>query len=89
MNKYKIDKVAYDRWAIWYKEFPKNKGSRLGVYKIIDLYSGTRNTKFAFRYKPREGQTQEQSDNAIINNTIHFFYKSKNTFRGNGSLERA
>ena len=77
MNKYKIESVLYDRWAVWYKMFPKNKGARIGVYKVIDLYSGTRNTKFAFRYKPREGQSQEQSDNLILSNCIRNFYKKK------------
>ena len=38
---------------------------------------GTRETRFAFRYKPREGQTQEQSDVAIISNCIKNFYKPK------------
>ena len=89
MSKYKIDKVVYDRWAVWYKEFDKQDGKKIGVYKIIDLYSGTRKSRIAIRYLPRKGQTQEQSDTAIINNTIHFFYKSRNVFRGNGNLNRA
>ena len=77
MSKYKIEKVMNDRYAVWYMPFPKSKGSRIGVYKIIDLYKTTRETRFAFRYKPREGQTQEQSDLAIITNCIRNFYKQK------------
>lgn len=82
MNKYKIEKVMYDRWAVWYMGFEKPQGKKIGVYKIIDLYKNTRETRFAFRYMPRKGQTQEQSDNAIISAAIHFFYKDKNAFRG-------
>lgn len=77
MNKYKIEKVMNDRWAVWYMPFPKRKGSRIGVYKIIDLYKTTRETRFAFRYKPREDQSQEQSDLAILTNCIRNFYKQK------------
>ena len=81
MNKfYKIEKVVNDRWAVWYKEFEKRQGHKIGVYAIIDLYPGTRITRYAYRYTPREGQTQEQSDNFIINNAINNFYKSKPFF---------
>lgn len=88
MNKYKIDRVMYDRWAVWYKDFEKPEGKKIGVYKIIDLYSGTREARTTFRYLPREGQTQEQSDMAIIVNKIHMFYKSKKMFRGNNNNVR-
>jgi len=77
MNKYVFKEVLYDRWAVWYKDFNKKKGSKIGVYKIIDLYSGTREKKFAFRYLPREDQTQEQSDNLILSNATRNFYRKK------------
>ena len=74
--KYKFNKVFNDRWSIWYKELPK-RGARIGVYKIFDLYAKTRTYRYAFRYKPRENQTQEGSDTNIIMNCIHNFYKKK------------
>ena len=74
---YKFEQVINDRYAIWYLAFPKRKGNRIGVYKLIDLYKPTRETRFAFRYRPREGQTQDQSDNAILVNCIRNFYKQK------------
>lgn len=76
-KKYNFENIMYDKYAIWYMPFPKRKGNRIGVYKIIDLYKDNRETRFAFRYKPREGQTQEQSDNLIIMNCIKNFYKQK------------
>lgn len=76
-KKYEFKETVYDRYAVWYLDFPKKKGSKIGCYRIIDLYKGTRETRFAFRYKPREGQTQEQSDVAIISNCIKNFYKPK------------
>jgi len=89
MNKfYKIDRVVYDRYAVWYKHFDKPEGKKIGVYKILDLYKGNRKAKVAYRYLPRKGQSQEQSDNIIISNTIHLFSKSKGGFRGNASLNR-
>jgi len=78
MNRYKIKEVKDERWAIWYMDFPKRRGGKIGCYKIIDLFKPTREKKFAFRYLPREGQTQEQSDNLIILNTINNFYKKRN-----------
>lgn len=75
-NKYEIKGVINDRWAVWYKDFDKKRGNRIGVYKIIDLYSGTRKCRFAFRYKPREGQSQEVSDSLIISNCIGNFNKT-------------
>ena len=77
MNKYKIQEVIRDRYAVWYMPFDKKKGKKIGCYKVVDLYSGTRNTRFAFRYLPREGQTQEQSDNLILANCISNFYRRK------------
>ena len=88
MSKYKIDRIMYDRWAVWYKEFDKQDGKKIGVYKIIDLYKGTREARTTFRYLPRTGQTQEQSDEAIINNKIANFYKTKKLFRGNNDSIR-
>ena len=95
MNKrYNLKEIINDRWAIWYIQFPKRKGNRIGCYKIIDLYKPVRTYKYAFRYKPREGQTQEQSDNAIIMNCIRGFYRPKvyignRIERGNTNLKTA
>ena len=75
-NKYEFVYVMNDRWAIWYKHFNKSYKARIGVYKIVDLYSGTRKCRFAFRYKPRQGQTQDQSDALIIMNCINNFTKT-------------
>lgn len=83
---YKIDRVVDDRWAVWYQEIGK-KG-KLGVYKIIDLYPGTRPTKFAFRWRVNGSKTQEQLDEQIINNAIRNFYKNGNGFRGNHDQSR-
>lgn len=74
--KYQFDRVINDRWSVWYKELPK-RGARIGVYKIFDLFAKTRTYRFALRYKPRENQTQEASDIAILMNGIHNFYKKK------------
>ena len=79
---YKIDRVVDDRWAVWYQEI--NAKGKLGVYKIIDLYPGTRPAKFAFRWKVNGSKSQEQLDSQIIFNAIKNFYKSGG-FRGNGS----
>lgn len=89
MNKrYKIDRVVNDRWAVWYMGFPNSK-SKLGVYRIIDLYPGTRPTRFAFRWKVKgKDKTQEELDAQIINNAIRYFYKGRGGFRGNRSLKR-
>lgn len=78
MNKrYKIDKVINDRWAIWYMDFPKDK-SKLGIWRIIDLYPGTRPTKFAIRWKVKgKEKSQEQLDNQIIEGAIRNFYKTR------------
>lgn len=88
MNKrYKIEKIINERYAVWYMAFPKKKGNRIGVYRIIDLYSNNRETRFAFRYLPREGQTQDQSDDLILVNSIYNFYKKRVFF--NKKLEVA
>lgn len=86
--KYTFQEVISDRWAIWYKDFDKRKGNKIGCYKIIDLFSGTREHRLAIRYVPRKDQTQEQSDGAILSYAIHFFYKNKTFTRGNTSLEQ-
>lgn len=83
MNKrYKIDKVINERWAVWYMEFPKDK-SKLGIWRIIDLYPGTRPTRFAIRWKVKgKEKTQEQLDEQIIAGAIKNFYRNNGGFRG-------
>lgn len=67
-NKYKFEKLINDRYAVWYKETPKEKG-KLGVWKIIDLYFNNKPAKFAFRWKVRgKSKTQEQLDEQILEN---------------------
>ena len=79
-KKYKIDRVMFDRYAVWYMDTPEDK-SKLGVWKVIDLYPGTRPTKFAFRWKVKgKDKTQEQLDEQILNNTIKNFNKTKTIF---------
>lgn len=81
-KKYKIEKVINGRFAVWYMETPADK-TKLGVWKIIDLYPGTKPTRFAFRKKVRgTDKTQEQLDEIILGNAIRYFYKT-NTYRGN------
>jgi len=75
---YKIDRVVDDRWAVWYQEI--NAKGKLGVYKIIDLYPGTRPAKFAFRWKVNGSKSQEQLDSQIIFNAIKNFYKNNGGF---------
>lgn len=70
MSKYKIDRVIGGRFAIWYKEIT-NKKNLLGVYKILDLYSNSKEISFARRYKARPDQTQEILDNAFISKGIN------------------
>ena len=84
MNKfYKFEKVIEDRYAVWYKEILNDK-SKLGVWSIIDLYPGTRPTRFAFRWKVRgKEKSQEQLDEQILSGIIRNFYKCTSTFRGN------
>ena len=80
-KKYKIEKVVNGRYAIWYIETPNDRG-KLGVWKIIDLYPGTRPTKFAFRWKVKgHDKTQEQLDEQILEKAIRFFNKRK-IYRG-------
>lgn len=80
-NKYTIEQVINGRWAVWYKNFPNGK-YKLGVWKIIDLYSGTREKRFAFKKKVKGTEkTQEQLNEQIVSGTIHRFYR-KNTYRG-------
>ena len=86
-NKYEIKGVINDRWAVWYKDFDKKRGNRIGVYKIVDLYSGTRETKFVFRWKVKGNKTQEVFDEQLIAGGIRNFYKNKNTFYGTHGLE--
>lgn len=86
-KKYKFDRLIFDRYAVWYMEISKDK-SKLGVWKIIDCFPGTKPTKFAFRWKAKDkNKTQEQLDEQILNNTTRNFYKSNNIFRGNRSTE--
>lgn len=76
-KRYNIEKVVYGRWAVWYMEIPKDR-SKLGVWKIIDLYSGTRETRFAFRKRVKGTEkTQEQLDEQILMGAIRRFYKKK------------
>ena len=82
MNRYNFEKVVNGRFAIWYMETPKSRG-KLGVWKIIDLYSGVRNTRFAFRWKVKgKEKTQEQLDEQILSGAIRRFYR-RNVYRGN------
>ena len=83
-KKYTFKEMINDRYAVWYMNFPKRQGNKIGCYKIIDLYKNNRETRFAFRYRPRENQTQEQSDIAIIMNCIRNFHKHKPIFFSRG-----
>ena len=86
-KKYKFDRLIFDRYAVWYMEISKDK-SKLGVWKIIDCFPGTKPTKFAFRWKAKDkNKIQEQLDEQILNNTTRNFYKSNNIFRGNRTTE--
>ena len=81
-KKYNFNKMVYDRYAVWYMETPKDK-SKLGVWKIIDLYPGTKPTRFAFRWKVKgKDKTQEQLDEQVLNNAIKNFNRPMNVFRG-------
>lgn len=80
-KKYKMEKVVNGRFAVWYMDIPNDK-SKLGVWRIIDLYPGTRPTRFAFRKKVRgKEKTQEQLDEILLGNAIRNFYR-KNIYRG-------
>jgi len=74
MNKhYKIDRIVNDRYAVWYMDFNNEKG-KLGIYRVIDLYPGTRPTRFAVRWKVKgKDKSQEQLDNMIIDGAIRRF----------------
>ena len=86
-KKYKFDRLMFDRYAVWYMETPKDR-SKLGVWKIIDCYPGTKPTRFAFRWKVKgKEKTQEQLDAQILGNATRNFYKPTNVFRGNRSTE--
>ena len=74
-KKYKIDRVINDRYAVWYMNFDEGK-NKLGVYRIIDLYKGNRDTRFAIRLKARgkdKNKRQEQLDSLAIDNAIRRF----------------
>lgn len=72
-KKYKINKVIDDRYAVWYMDFEKDK-NKLGIYRVIDLYPGNRDTRFAIRWKVKgKEKTQEQLDEIIIDNAIKKF----------------
>lgn len=86
-SRYDIDRVVNDRWAVWYLPFENNR-SKLGCYKIIDLYPGNRTCRFAFRWKVKGTEkTQEELDKQIIDNTIKFFYKGRG-YKGNKFYEQ-
>ncbi len=81
-KKYNIQTVINGRFAVWYMETPKDR-YKLGVWKIIDLSTGTRPTRFAFRKKVKgKEKTQEQLDNILLGNAIRNFYR-RNVYRGN------
>lgn len=86
MKRYNIDRVVNGRWAVWYMDIPRSR-NKLGVWRIIDLYSGTRKTKFVFRWKVKGNKTQEVFDEQLIAGGIRNFYKNKNTFYGTHGLE--
>ena len=52
-KKYKFDRLIFDRYAVWYMEISKDK-RKLGEWKIIDCFPGTKPTKFAFRWKAKD-----------------------------------
>ncbi len=86
-KRYEISTVMYDRYAVWYMKLPKSK-NKLGVWKIIDLFPGTRPTRFAFRWKVKgKEKTQEQLDIQMLGGAIRNFHKDTNMFRGNRSVE--
>ncbi len=81
-KRYNIEQVINNKWAIWYMETPNDK-RKLGVWKVIDLTSGTRLTKYAFRLRVKgKEKTQEQLDGQIIANLIKNFYKDTRIYRG-------
>ncbi len=87
-KKYKFDRLMFDRYAVWYMETPKDR-SKLGIWKVIDLYPGTKPAKFAFRWKVKgKDKTQEQLDEQILSSVTRNFYKPTNVFRGNRSMEQ-
>ena len=81
-KRYKFEKIINNRYAVWYMETPKDRG-KLGVWKVIDLFSGVRTTRYAFRWKVKgHEKTQEQLDEQILIGLIKRFYR-KNIYRGN------
>lgn len=86
MNKnYKFEKIMYDRYAVWYMDIPNHK-NKLGVWRVIDLYPGTRPTRFAFKWKVRgKDKTQEQLNDIVLNNLTRNFYKTASALCGNTS----
>jgi hypothetical protein len=85
MKRYNIDRVINNRWAVWYMEIPHSR-NKLGVWKIIDLFPGTRPTKYIFRWKVKGAKTQEVFDEQLINGCIRNFYRNKNQFLGTKEL---
>ena len=77
-KKYKLEKIVNDRYTVWYMPFQKKKSSRIGVYKIYDLYKVSKDARFAFRYTAKEGQSQAMLDDSIISNVITNFNKKPN-----------
>lgn len=79
-KKYKIQETVNDRYVISYMDTPKDK-SKLGVWKITDIYLASKPTKFAFRWKVKgKEKTQEQLDKQILENAVKSFNKSGNHF---------
>jgi hypothetical protein len=74
-KKYVFKEVINGRWAIWSKDI-KDKG-KVKVFRIIDLYSTNRETRFVFAYKNMdEAKIQTSLSNKIRN----FYRNNKNTF---------
>lgn len=71
-KKYKIDRIVNDRYAVWRMDFEEEK-NKLGIYRIIDLYKGNRDTRFSIRWKARGNKDQEQLDTLAIENGIKRF----------------
>ena len=81
-KRYNFEKIINNRYSVWYMNIPNGRG-KLGVWKIIDLYSGTRATRFAFRWKVKgKEKTQEQLDAQILMGAVKRFYR-RNIYRGN------
>lgn len=79
-KKYKLQNVINDRYVVSYMETPKDK-SKIGVWKIVDVYLASKPTRYAFRWRVKgKDKTQEQLDEQILENAIRGF---NNKSRGN------